>query len=252
MSGSGRLAHRLASAALQRLPASLRGPARRTLELGLPSNVRLARQAVRQGAFQKVGELASLIRLLKAHRLGTVVEIGTMNGGTFWLWCRLAEPDAQLVSVDLPGGAFGGGYDESSIPRLRAHGQAGQRLDFIRRDSHDLATRDELLGLLGGRSVDFLMIDGDHTYEGAKRDFELYAPLVRPGGLIAFHDILPHAEGSACEVNRVWGELRGEYDHFEFLSDEDWGSGQWGGIGVLRWAGARRLASSLSPRRSAR
>ena len=33
--------------------------------------------------------------------------------------------------------------------------------------------------------IDFLFIDADHTYEGAKHDFETYGPLVRKGGIIA-------------------------------------------------------------------
>ena len=37
---------------------------------------------------------------------------------------------------------------------------------------------------------DFLFIDGDHTVEGVTKDFLLYRPLVRKGGVIAFHDIL--------------------------------------------------------------
>jgi cephalosporin hydroxylase len=36
--------------------------------------------------------------------------------------------------------------------------------------------------------VDFLWIDGDHTYEGCKADYENYSPLVVPGGLIGIHD----------------------------------------------------------------
>jgi predicted O-methyltransferase YrrM len=46
-------------------------------------------------------------------------------------------------------------------------------------------------GILKGRKVDFLFIDADHSYEGVKKDFEMYSPLVRKGGIIAFHDIIP-------------------------------------------------------------
>jgi predicted O-methyltransferase YrrM len=36
--------------------------------------------------------------------------------------------------------------------------------------------------------LDLLFIDGDHSYEGVKRDYELYVSKVKPGGLILFHD----------------------------------------------------------------
>ena len=39
--------------------------------------------------------------------------------------------------------------------------------------------------------IDLLFIDGDHTYEGVKGDFELYFPLVNSGGYIVFDDYLP-------------------------------------------------------------
>jgi len=38
--------------------------------------------------------------------------------------------------------------------------------------------------------IALLWIDGDHTYEGVKADFEAWAPLVIPGGIVAFHDSL--------------------------------------------------------------
>lgn len=38
------------------------------------------------------------------------------------------------------------------------------------------------------RSIEFLWIDGDHSYQGAKADFDLYSPFMAEGGIIAFHD----------------------------------------------------------------
>ena len=46
---------------------------------------------------------------------------------------------------------------------------------------------------LGGAELDFLFIDGDHSYAGVKQDFEKYSGYVKRGGLIAFHDIRPQA-----------------------------------------------------------
>jgi cephalosporin hydroxylase len=194
----------------------------------------LAKRAVRLGANQKVSELTPLIRLLKKRALGTVVEIGTARGGTFAAWCALARRDALLVSIDLPGGAHGGGYSEDDAERYRTYARSEQRVQFLRRDSHDPGTREELARLLGPRQVDFLMIDGDHTYDGVAADYRMYAPLVAGGGLIAFHDILPHPQVPECEVDRLWAELKQTHDHLEFTDPgHDRGWGQWGGIGVL-------------------
>ena len=51
-------------------------------------------------------------------------------------------------------------------------------------------------------------IDGDHAYAGVKGDFDCYADLVRPGGLIAFHDIRPNLQIPAIQVFRLWDELK--------------------------------------------
>jgi predicted O-methyltransferase YrrM len=103
--------------------------------------------------------------------------------------------------------------------------------------------RDRARALLGGKPLDFLFIDGDHRYEGAKADFELYSPLVRPGGLIAFHDICPdhktlYGTDTGCyagEVYRLWAELKPRFKTEELIEN----AGQDGfGIGIIHWQGS--------------
>jgi predicted O-methyltransferase YrrM len=205
-------------------------------EPGFWMSVLLARQAQKHGAMQKLRELAPLIALLRRRSPRVIVEIGTARGGTFYAWCQVADPNAVLVSIDLPGGPFGGGYTGDDVSTFRAYGRSEQRLHFIRADSHASKTRSMLEAILNGGNVDFLMIDGDHTYDGVRRDFEMYAPLVGQGNPIAFHDTLPHPEGSSCEVERFWNEIRGEYRHTEFVDlGSDSLAPQYGGIGVLYW-----------------
>ena len=49
--------------------------------------------------------------------------------------------------------------------------------------------------LCGNESVDVLYVDGDHTYEGVKRDYEAWFPKMKVGGVIIFHDMDPGHEG---------------------------------------------------------
>lgn len=176
-------------------------------------------------------ELEALLGEVRRLAPSTVVEVGTASGGTLFMLTRAASADATLVSIDLPGGAFGGGYPVWRAPLYRSFAGPGQRVHLLRRDSHDPSTLEALKGVLGGRRVDFLLIDGDHTYEGVKRDFEMYRSLVRPGGMIGFHDIVPHSAESGCEVERFWNEIRDTFDSVEFV--EDWRS-QFGGVGLIR------------------
>ena len=55
-------------------------------------------------------ELEGLLGEVARLRPSTVVEIGTASGGTLFMLTRVASTDATIVSIDLPGGAFGGGY----------------------------------------------------------------------------------------------------------------------------------------------
>jgi len=78
------------------------------------------------------------------------------------------------------------------------------------------------------KPVDVLFIDGDHTYAGVKIDFELYSPLVRSGGLIALHDIVPSESNKEIEVSRFWNEIRGKYKTEEIIFE-----GNQLGIGLI-------------------
>jgi cephalosporin hydroxylase len=194
-------------------------------------NVEIAREVRRRHAIQKVTELAPALAFFRRRPLRTVVEIGTFLGGTLWGWCQIAEPDAVLVSIDLPGAMLN--LPSEPIEELARLARERQQLHCLRSDSHDPATVEELRRLLGERQIDLLMIDGDHSFEGVKADFELYSPLVAPGGFVAFHDILTHQDRRA-EVDRFWREVRARYPHVEFTDPgDDWGFGVWGGIGVL-------------------
>jgi predicted O-methyltransferase YrrM len=183
------------------------------------------------GITQKVDEIRALFERLRGEPPRRVLEIGLDRGGTLFLWTRAAAPDAQLVAVDTcPLGPLGS-YSPFAISR-RGLARHGQRLDLVMpADSHDLRTRRRIEDLFGGEPIDFLFIDGDHTYEGVRRDFELYAPLVREGGLIALHDISPNVSVGWTEgTARYWQELASDYPHEELLAGDAPGFG----IGIIR------------------
>lgn len=189
-------------------------------------------------AWQNRGEILALLDLVATLRPHRACEIGSMEGGTLFLLTQMCDPDAHVISLDWR-------YTPArrrAFPQFARH---RQRLTLVEADSHAPATRRRVQTLLEGQPLDFLFIDGDHSYSGVYADFEMFAPLVRPGGVIAFHDIVPdnRARGRAPSlrdsggVPRFWQHLKGRYpDAKEFIDDPD----QDGcGIGMIRWPGRR-------------
>ncbi|HEV8128311.1 MAG TPA: class I SAM-dependent methyltransferase [Candidatus Eisenbacteria bacterium] len=175
-------------------------------------------------------EIEAFLELVAARAPRVVLEIGTADGGTLFLFTRVAAPNAVMVSVDLPGGPFGGGYPAWKAALYRSFARPGQEISLVRGDSHAPATARRVSELLCNQPVDLLFIDGDHTYEGVKADFEMYSPLVRPGGLIAFHDIVPGPTEAVGGVPRFWQELKGTAGSREIVAD--WSQGGYG-IGTI-------------------
>jgi len=175
-------------------------------------------------------EISELLKILDKIKPKITLEIGTANGGTLFLFSQVATNDATILSIDLPGGKFGGGYPKWKIPLYKSFAKKDQKLYLIRADSHQQKTLEEVKNILNDRKVDFLFIDGDHTYEGVKKDFEMYRPLVKKGGLITFHDIVSGPAENVGGVPRFWKEVLKNFNHKEFV--KAWDQNGYG-IGVI-------------------
>ena len=66
-----------------------------------------------------------------------------------------------------------------------------KKSSFIIGMSNETASVRKAYELTMNNPIDVLFIDGDHSYEGVLTDWLLYNPLVRKGGIVAFHDVLP-------------------------------------------------------------
>lgn len=116
-----------------------------------------------------------------------IVEIGCDRGG-FLETLGKAFPNALVIGIE-------------SVERDELYPYR-----VIYGDSHDTATVHRLIAAIRPRDIDFLFIDGDHHYEAVKKDFELYSPLVRSGGIIGFHDINSR-DIEGVEAGRFFAEL---------------------------------------------
>ncbi len=98
-------------------------------------------------------------------------------------------------------------------------------------DSHAAEFKQRVARELNGQKVDFLFIDGDHTERGVARDYQDYREFVRPGGIIAFHDIIENQPLPGNQVYHFWKQVKASQNVEEFIDDPR----QCGfGIGIIR------------------
>lgn len=188
-------------------------------------------QAFGIGLYQHRDEIADFCVWASTQGFEDAIEIGALHGGSAWLLSQLMP--GKITSIDLPDGPFGGAhhhYDAAKCVEraLKINSLTEGRVSTVLGDSQRSATRDYVSALHPG-GVDLVFIDADHSYEGVKRDYELYAPLVKCGGWVAFHDIVTSklTKEVGCHVDKLWAELTGE--KIEFNRHKEWG-----GIGVIR------------------
>jgi len=195
----------------------------------LPELVDAALDLATQGLYEvKASQIRSEIEALAGQVAAlnpqVIVEIGVYKGGTGFLWSQLADDLVVLCDLRplwLERNLF-----------ARFPGPAGPALNVLSGDSHDPRFRERLVAILAGRPIDFLFLDGDHSLDGIRQDFADYAPLVRRGGLIACHDIVPKQPFPTTQVHLFWQEIltTGKYRTTEYV--QDWHQTGYG-IGVI-------------------
>ena len=123
-----------------------------------------------------------------------ILEIGFAFGATSKMWQHMLPEDGIVIAVDFGLAPHSGCVDWAS---------GSPPIKLITEDSHSPSTIlqvQHVVDELG--SFDAIFIDGDHSYEGVKADYDNYVPMVRSGGMVAFHD---HGHGP---ILKFWNELQ--------------------------------------------
>jgi len=197
-------------------------------------------------AGQRENEIVQFLNLAMSTNPSVIGEIGSDRGGNLFLFSLIAPPEGRLVSIEI-------GDDLVQRAVYRRLVGPRQKLLCVGGDSHRPATRERVRTALAGNLFNVLFIDGDHSYEGVAADFKMYAPLVRCGGIIGFHDIVAdvfqrYGRPTPSETGgvwRFWREIKDRYpEHWEFVDDPE----QDGfGIGAIRWPGVFSPPTTLPP-----
>lgn len=179
---------------------------------------------MRVKTMQITSEITRLANEVAAIKPRIILEIGTANGGTTLIWAYLASE--RVITCDLNDMTH-------QTPLFKQFPPPGSKCQVtpLSGDSHQSTFKARVKKELNGELVDFLFIDGDHTEFGVNADYEDYRELVRPGGLIAFHDILENQPLPTNQVFHFWKRLKSVAKVEEFTAPDN----QCGfGIGLLR------------------
>lgn len=174
----------------------------------------------RWGMEQHGEELGPFALWLTEHLTRHIVlmEIGIRRGGTLAFWRTLFPLNILTIGLDFEG------FTPTRLSELEA---CYRRLVTVLGDSHSPQIITQVSDILQGEPLDFLFLDGDHTPAGVAQDFTNYAPMVRTGGVIGFHDITETPQNRALGLGTMdfWKALPGE--------KHEWICGApWGGIGA--------------------
>ncbi|HEV8284097.1 MAG TPA: class I SAM-dependent methyltransferase [Chitinophagaceae bacterium] len=152
-----------------------------------------------------------------------VVELGVHNGASYFSFCqaiKILDIDSTCYGVDnWQGDEHAGFYGPEVYENVINHNSSHfSRLSTLIRSSFDEAVNYFIDG-----TIELLHIDGLHTYDAVKHDFETWLPKLSSNAVVLFHDI--NVRERNFGVFKFWEELKTRYNNFQF----DFGHG----LGVI-------------------
>ncbi|MDQ7747107.1 class I SAM-dependent methyltransferase [Hydrogenophaga pseudoflava] len=153
--------------------------------------------------------------LVQATEPRLLVELGTHHGVSYAAFCdavqQLRLPTRCFAVDNWQGDAHAGFFDEAVYRDVHAFNEAhyGGFSELIRADFGTA------VGHFADGSIDLLHIDGFHTYEAVRHDYETWRPKLSEQAVVLFHDT--NVRRDDFGVHRFFAELAGRHPHFEFL-----------------------------------
>jgi predicted O-methyltransferase YrrM len=160
--------------------------------------------------------------LIRETRPNILVELGTDRGYSYFAACQTMQSygiSGRAYAVDNWTGDVHVGIH--SVETYENIIQVNQQYDSF--SSILKMDFDKALDRFEDGSIDYLVIDGTHTYDAVKNDFENWFPKMSQNGVIMFHDI--HVRITPFGVFRLWEELKSRFDTIEFTNQY--------GLGIL-------------------
>lgn len=181
-----------------------------------------------------LGHIPFGVWIVEVVRPRVLVELGTHHGHSYFSFCQAVERtrlNTKCYAVDLwQGDEHAGLYGEEVFANVQSRNVQFDGFSRLLRMTFDDATN-----YFSDGSIDLLHIDGLHTYEAVKHDFESWKPKLTQQSIVLFHDINVRERGFG--VWRLWEELSSAYPTIEFMHSH--------GLGVLFY-GADQSPAAVS------
>ena len=161
--------------------------------------------------------------LIAAARPRLLVELGTHRAVSYSAFCQAVQRlglETRCFAIDTwEGDPHAGTYDEDVFRQVDTYNTArfGAFSTLLR------CRFDDAVDGFEDGSIDLLHIDGYHTYQAVRHDFETWLPKLSECAVVLFHDIEVRRDGFG--VWQLWNELRTHHPNFEFLHGH--------GLGIL-------------------
>jgi hypothetical protein len=161
--------------------------------------------------------------LVDALKPARVVELGTHYGVSFFAFCEAAQElsdNTFVYAVDTwLGDEHSGIYNENVYTKVVLHWEKNHR----RRSRLVRSTFDAAVAQFEDQSIDILHIDGFHTYDAVKHDYETWLPKLKRESIVLFHDI--NVREQSFGVWKLWEKIKHENITYEFMNGH--------GLGIL-------------------
>ncbi|TVQ13697.1 MAG: class I SAM-dependent methyltransferase [Bacteroidetes bacterium] len=182
--------------------------------LSTPSNYFLSKPQFLDNPHGWIPHIPLAFWLMEAIKPGILVELGTYSGNSYFAFCQARKTlglSTRCFAVDTwQGDMHVGNYGEEVYARVeKIHQKEFAPFSTLLRMDFGLA-----LDHFEEGSIDILHIDGTHTYEAARNDFDNWLPKMSRQGIILLHDTEVRRPG--FEVWKLMEEIREQYKLVEF------------------------------------
>ena len=139
---------------------------------------------------QRKRELRAMGSMAATLEPRVAMEVGADKGGTLAHWLACQPTLEKMVACEYRGTPYKH-FFEKAFPQVE--------FLWLEDSSYSKESWEKVKDFLGAYRFDFIFLDGDKN--AFRKDFALYSPMVRRGGMVFVHDVYDRAGNSRCSAD---------------------------------------------------